>query len=60
MRNCRANCLHRQSVEDYRCARDAQADRAEEAGVGYATETRDFYQQEAKLTFKAWLLGMRH
>ena len=60
MLRCYSGCLHRRMVEDYYCAREAQLDRAEAAGSGYASETRDFYHSvESKLTFKAWLRGMR-
>ena len=59
MKSCRSGCLHRQLVEDYYAARDAQQDQAEAEGVGYVQETQDFYDQHPKLTFKFWLYGQR-
>lgn len=50
-------CLHRQLVENYRDARDAWEAQAEAATHGYATELREYAQDNPGPTFKAWLEG---
>lgn len=55
MAGCRASCLHRQLVDDYRAAR-AAAEAAQEAkDYGYTTERR---LNGPIITFRDWLTGM--
>jgi Trp operon repressor len=49
-------CHHCNLMQEYYAAREAQEQRAEMYGAGYATETREFYEtQEQRVTFKAFL-----
>lgn len=55
MQGCRRTCGHRQLVESYREARDAQAMKAENESLGYDTELASFYDENGKVTFRWWL-----
>jgi hypothetical protein len=60
MRGCRASCLHRRFVEDYRLAVEAQLGRVEAAAYGYAEEEAAYYRDvEPRLLFKDWLVHGR-
>lgn len=51
---------HKQLMECYYLAREAQALRAEAHALGYATETDEFFAAvEPRVTFKAWLTNQR-
>jgi hypothetical protein len=52
---CRATCLHRERVEDYRAERQRQADVAEAVSLGYSTEWALYVQEHPLVTFQAWL-----
>jgi hypothetical protein len=59
MLKCYPRCLHRDLVAEYAAAVEAQNLKAEAWSGGHATELEEFYRMvEARLTFKAWLLGM--
>lgn len=56
MTECRRNCLHRHTVNEYRVAREA-AEQAREAETrGYRTETAEY---GPILTFREWLETLR-
>lgn len=57
MRKCRADCLHRQSVLQYRDARDAYEAELEAATSMYATEVAEYKRDHPGITFKEWLIG---
>lgn len=55
MRGCRADCLHRALVEDYRAARERDEIRRDEETIGYATENANYYRENGMVTFRSWL-----
>jgi len=57
MRGCRASCLHRQLVNEYRDARDAYEATLEDTTSLYPAEVRDYKRDYPGPTFKAWLQG---
>ncbi len=59
MAGCRADCLHRRMVLDYRLARTAEEAVAEEVSIGYATEYAEYVAEHPLITFKDWLIGHR-
>lgn len=60
MTKCKASCLHRAFVAEYRVERDAQAVRVEAVTGGYAAETAEHYStREERWTFKRWLVTHR-
>lgn len=58
---CKVGCLHRDLIEEYYAAREAQSVRAEATTKGYETETRAYFgldghrAVEERVTFKSWL-----
>ena len=50
---------HANLVESYRTAARAQAQAAEEATAGYATELADYWATHQRLTFRVWLTTYR-
>lgn len=46
---------HRELMESYYLAREVQEREAEEYSIGYATELREFYSLNRRVTFKDWL-----
>lgn len=59
MAGCKASCLHRALVNDYRLARLNEEQQAEEASIGYATEYAEYVADHPLITFRAWLVGQR-
>ena len=57
MTKCRATCLHRALVQEYRAYRAADEARVERESYGYATETREHVRPA--VTFKRWLQDRR-
>lgn len=57
MAGCSLKCRHRQLVEDYRAAREADELKAERQHRGYPTERRQL--AGSLITFKRWLVGNR-
>ena len=55
MIGCKADCLHRQMVTEYRAARHAAELRRESVTAGYPAETAG---HPALVTFKAWLKAL--
>lgn len=55
MRGCRADCLHRRLVQDYRAERERQLAAAEAASAGYAAEWREHVERHPLVTFADWL-----
>lgn len=57
-RRHRCSWWHSELVTSYRCARQAQDERAEAWSIGYATELAAFYRDvEPPVTFRQWLQG---
>jgi hypothetical protein len=54
MRKCRANCLHRRQVQDYRDARHAWEE-AREQGEAMQMEDDEYRARYPPPTFKTWL-----
>lgn len=52
---CRATCLHRRLVQEYRDERDRQHEAAMEASIGYETEYQEYVAEHPLVTFKDWL-----
>ena len=57
MRGCRASCLHRQLVLEYRDARDAYDKLLEDSTSLYPAEVAEYKALHPGPTFKAWLQG---
>lgn len=57
MSGCRADCLHRRLVSDYRDARDAWEADLEATTALYAAEVQDYKRDNPGPTFKSWLQG---
>lgn len=55
MRGCRAGCLHRAMVEEYRDARDAYEAELERETSMYDTEVAEYKRDRPGITFKEWL-----
>lgn len=55
MRGCRADCLHRKLVLEYRDARDAYDAELEAATSMYPTEVLEYKAARPGVTFKLWL-----
>lgn len=60
MRGCHRKCRHRERIEDYYRARDAQFARAEAVALGYETEMKAYFDpqngQEQRVVLKDWLI----
>jgi len=54
MRDCRAGCLHRASVEEYRLARHAQLLREEAETIG---DPWMIAERKPAISFRQWLVG---
>lgn len=57
---CKASCLHRQLIQDYRIERHRQEMVEESETLGYATELK--MRREAGLrpiTFREWITGLK-
>lgn len=59
MAGCKASCLHRALVNDYRVNRHAEEQAADAASIGYATERAEYVERHPLTTFKQWLIGHR-
>ncbi|EFQ84739.1 hypothetical protein HMPREF0063_10080 [Aeromicrobium marinum DSM 15272] len=53
---CKADCLHRRLVQEYKAERIRQEDAAVEASIGYATEYAEYVAEHPLITFKDWLI----
>lgn len=56
MRGCRADCLHRALVKEYRDARDAYNAELERETLMYDTEVAEYKVSHPGITFKQWLI----
>lgn len=56
---CRADCLHRYSVQDYRLARHAQQAQLEQVTALYPAEVAEWKATHPMITFRGWLEGHR-
>lgn len=50
---------HRDLMDGYYCAREAQEREAEAVTLNYETELREFYENNPRITFKTWLVENR-
>ena len=50
---------HRELMEGYYLAREAQERQAEAEAFGYATELAEFWANNKRITFKTWLIENR-
>lgn len=55
MTACKADCGHRDSVQNYQRERERQVSHAEEVSKGYATEYAEFVRDNPLVTFHQWL-----
>lgn len=53
--SCRASCLHRRQVDEYRAARHAAELAAEAATSNYPAELAAHIESARPVTFKSWL-----
>jgi hypothetical protein len=56
---CKASCLHRQLVEEYRLERHAWEEQLEAAAMGYGTEEADFRSSHPPPMFKDRLIASK-
>ena len=59
MTKCKADCLHRQLVDEYVLARHAQQEAANAASYGYQTEYLEYLAKHPLITFKQYLIGSK-
>jgi hypothetical protein len=55
MTGCRAGCLHRALVHDYRAERARQEHAAEHHSRGYLAELAEYLDARPLITFRDWL-----
>lgn len=58
MSGCRADCLHRALVEDYRAARERDEAVRDAVTIGYATDERLYAETTPLVTFGSWLSSL--
>lgn len=55
MTGCRADCLHRALVEDYRAARERDEQRRDAETLGYPSDEQLYAARTRLVTFRRWL-----
>lgn len=59
MSRCYAQCLHRDMVMGYRCARVSSEQERERVTMGYPAEEAEYDEKVPRTTFKRWLQDSR-
>jgi len=59
MLTCRADCLHRRDVQEYRAARNADEERMEHETRLFAGDVALWKEANYMITFKDWLTGKK-
>jgi hypothetical protein len=59
MLKCRADCLHRRDVQDYRAARNADEERMERETRLFPGDIRIWKEANYMINFKDWLTGKK-
>lgn len=59
MRTCRADCLHRRDVQEYRAARNADEERMERETRLFPGDIVIWKEANYMINFKDWLTGKK-
>ena len=59
MLKCRADCLHRRDVQEYRAARNADEERMERETRLFPGDIAIWKEANYMITFKDWLIGKK-